>query len=99
MRYGPVMRIVATAGPKGGTGKSTTAVTVAHAAALDGARVLVVDADPNRTSADWIEQADDAVPVDIAEGSDARSLARIRHVRGYDLAVVDLPGAREAGGL
>jgi chromosome partitioning protein len=93
------MRILAVGGPKGGVGKSTTAVTVAHVAALDGAKVLVVDGDPNRTAADWIEQADEAVPVDVAEGSDARSLARIRHVRGYDLAVIDLPGAREAGGL
>lgn len=93
------MRVLAVGGPKGGVGKSTTAVTVAHIAALDGAKVLVVDADPNRTSADWIEQADEAVPVDVAEGGDARSLAGIRYVGGYDLAVIDLPGAREAGGL
>jgi chromosome partitioning protein len=40
---------VASANFKGGSGKSTTALHFAHAAALDGYRVLVVDFDPQAT--------------------------------------------------
>jgi chromosome partitioning protein len=40
------MRIITVAAAKGGTGKTTTAVTLAHALALAGRRILVADADP-----------------------------------------------------
>jgi chromosome partitioning protein len=42
------MRRIAIAAAKGGTGKTTTAVTLAHALALAGRRVLLVDCDPRR---------------------------------------------------
>ena len=40
------MRVVATYNIKGGVGKTTTAVNLAHLAALDGARTLIWDLDP-----------------------------------------------------
>lgn len=89
------MHIVAVGAPKGGVGKTTTAVTLAAVAAADGARVLVVDADPNGSALDWLGQEDAAVPgVDVADGRDLAALRRLRRARGYDLVVVDLPGAR-----
>jgi chromosome partitioning protein len=45
------MRRIAIAGVNGGTGKTTTAVTLAHALALAGRRVLLVDCDPRRHAA------------------------------------------------
>jgi chromosome partitioning protein len=45
------MRRIAIAAAKGGTGKTTTAVTLAHGMALAGARVLLVDCDPRRDAA------------------------------------------------
>jgi cellulose biosynthesis protein BcsQ len=40
------MRVVATYNIKGGVGKTTTAVNLAHLASLDGARTLIWDLDP-----------------------------------------------------
>jgi chromosome partitioning protein len=45
------VRITAIAAAKGGTGKTTTAVTLAHAFALAGRRTLLVDLDPRRQAA------------------------------------------------
>ena len=45
------MRILTVAAAKGGTGKTTTAVTLAHAFALAGRQVLLVDCDPRRQAA------------------------------------------------
>jgi chromosome partitioning protein len=42
------MRRIVIAAAKGGTGKTTTAVTLAHGLALAGERVLLVDCDPSR---------------------------------------------------
>lgn len=91
------MQILAVGSPKGGVGKTTTAVTVATMAArLLGLRVLLIDADQNRSALDWCAQAEEAlVPLDVAEGLDHTALRRLRQGSGYDLAVVDLPGARE----
>jgi len=47
------MPIIALVTPKGGAGKSTTAVTVATQLARRGAAVTIIDADPNKPIADW----------------------------------------------
>lgn len=88
------MKVVAIGSPKGGVGKTTTAVTVATIAARRGQRVLLVDCDANRSALDWCRDAGDAIPLDISDGHDLATLQQLRQARGYDLAVVDLPGAR-----
>ena len=47
------MPTVALVTPKGGAGKSTTAVVLATQLARRGAAVTVIDADPNKPIADW----------------------------------------------
>lgn len=90
------MHVLAVGSPKGGVGKTTTAVTLAAIAArLLQLRTLLVDCDSNRSALDWCAQAGDAIPVDTADGHDLTSLRRLRAAADYDLAVVDLPGARE----
>lgn len=88
------MRIVAVGSPKGGVGKTTTAVTMATILAQAGARVLLVDCDANRSALDWCEDSGQTIPLDVSDGQDLTSLRRLRYAGGYDLAVVDLPGAR-----
>src|SRR3954447_3688438 len=47
------MPTIALVQPKGGAGKSTTAVVVATQLARRGAAVTIIDADPNHPIADW----------------------------------------------
>lgn len=87
-------QIIAVGSPKGGVGKTTQAVHLARIAAEGRRRVLLVDADENHSAVDW---AGDMAGLDVATatGHDAAHLAALRRAKGYDLIVVDLPGARE----
>lgn len=90
------MRTLAIGSPKGGVGKTVTSVHLANIAArMLGLRVLLVDGDENRSALDWVSRGGDQMPgVDVASGS-PDEIAALRRGKGYDLAVVDLPGARE----
>ena len=88
------MKILAVGSPKGGVGKTTTAVTLAVIAAQAGAGVLLVDGDANRSTMDWAGSAGEEIPLDVYATSDPRELAKLRDADEYDLMVVDLPGAR-----
>lgn len=90
--------IVAIAGQKGGTGKSTLAVCIAAELHSRGGRVLLVDADPQGTALTWSEVAAEAgadAPTVIAMGDNIRRDLP-RAAEGYDAAVIDCPG--RAGG-
>lgn len=89
------MLTLAIGSPKGGVGKTASAVHLAVLAARElGQRVLVVDGDENHSSLDWISRADGDIGVDVAEGT-PDEVRQLRRAAGYDLIVVDLPGARE----
>jgi chromosome partitioning protein len=89
------VKVLAIGSPKGGVGKTVSAVHLAAIAARElGLRVLAVDGDENRSSMDWLSRAGDSVGVDVAAGT-PEEVRRLRRGIGYDLAVVDLPGARE----
>jgi len=80
---------IVVANVKGGVGKTTTAVYVAAAAVDRGHEVLLVDADRQASSAEWLEER----PVEgvaVVEAPSERTLARA--VSRHDgLAVVDAP--------
>lgn len=87
-------RVLGVGSPKGGVGKTQTAVTLAHLASRAGYRVLLVDADENRSAEDWVMRAGDRIVLDVATERDPRNLVRLHDLRDLDLIVVDLPGAR-----
>lgn len=99
MLYAVHMKILAVGSPKGGVGKSTITVNLAAVLAGAGVKVLVIDADENRSAADWIDGSDDTIRVDLDTVDRARTLRQLTGVQGYDVLVVDLPGARKGGEL
>ena len=82
------MPIVAVLNQKGGSGKTTLAINLAHALQQDGESVLLVDADPQGSTRDWHEANGGAVlPV---VGLDRETLARdLKVVGSYDWVIID----------
>ncbi|MBV9681486.1 MAG: ParA family protein, partial [Solirubrobacterales bacterium] len=53
------MRVTAVVNPKGGTAKTTTAVSLAAVAAQDGQRVLLIDLDKQGSATQWLGHSPD----------------------------------------
>lgn len=85
---------------KGGTGKTTTAVFVAHALNERGKRVLLVDADPQRSASRWNDYAG-GFPVAVVSMASKTLHRHLPEVAGdgYDIAVVDTPPLEEQRGV
>jgi chromosome partitioning protein len=92
------MYVLALVTQKGGSGKSTLAVGLAVAAAENGARVALVDADPQGTVSRWKERRADPHPrVDrIADAAELeRAIPRLR-AEGVWLTIVDTAATNNA---
>ena len=90
-------KVIAVAGLKGGTGKTTIAANLAHELAiLMGRKVAVLDADPQRSLANWAGLGDDflAGAVEAADPTDSPSDFRSRvesAARVADIVIIDTP--------
>ena len=84
-------KVLAVLNQKGGSGKTTIAVNLAHAFRLQGNEVLLVDADPQGTARDWSDSSEEGICPVI--GIDRESLSRdLPNVaQPYDWVVVDGP--------
>lgn len=94
--------VVGIASPKGGVGKTTTAATLAALCAEQDWRVLLVDADENQSVAGLVDRYGDRLAVDlvtIEDDDEVSQLGRLHLAQGYDVVIVDLPGARVGGEL
>ncbi len=83
--------ILTTTNQKGGTGKSTIATNLAACFARDGAEVLLVDADPQRSALDWRADRPDTVPLVQVIGLPVENLHREipPFTRKYEFIIVD----------
>ena len=88
------MPTIVIASPKGGAGKSTTAVILGTEFANAGARVVLLDCDPNRAVTLWAGIA--PLPVGISVLSDVGESEIIRMIRDQDrdgrIVICDLEG-------
>ncbi len=77
---------------KGGVGKTTLAIHISHALALKGARVLLVDADPQGSARDWAAARSEEPPFSVI-ALDRPTLHRDLPAlaKDYDHVVIDGP--------
>ncbi|NRB05703.1 MAG: ParA family protein [Rhodobacteraceae bacterium] len=88
------MPTIVVASPKGGAGKSTTAVLLGTELARGGVDVTMLDCDPNRSLSLWAERAD--LPDRISVQSDVGESGIVRTIKAFDadgqVVIVDLEG-------
>lgn len=89
--------ILVFASSKGGVGKSTTCAALGAALAQEGARVLLLDLDQNRTLHRWSRKFSiPGLTVDAPAPDDFQTVLKSRLVSGdYDHVLIDLAGVRE----
>lgn len=94
-------RIVTICNQKGGSGKTTTCMTLAAGLAARGYGVLVVDADPQGTATRWGASAPEDRPFPATVINLAAAKANVHrmvkdHLERYDIILVDCPPAVES---
>ena len=88
------MHVISFVTQKGGSGKSTTAASVAVAAFEQGRRVFVLELDRQGTLSDWNEsrQAENGPEFERVDVSALDKAIPTLRDAGYDLVVIDTPG-------
>lgn len=92
------MPTIVFASPKGGAGKSTSAVILATELAGKGATVTIIDADPNKPVSQWAKRSGKPATLSvIADASEETIIDRINDAkRQSQFVVVDLEGTASA---
>jgi chromosome partitioning protein len=87
------MKTIALVTQKGGTGKSSLAVSLAVAAEEAGYRPYVIDLDPQGTAKNWYERRESNSPQVAAIDASQVATALITLAKqGHDLVIIDTPG-------
>ncbi|NJO79298.1 MAG: AAA family ATPase [Cyanobacteria bacterium RM1_2_2] len=85
------MSVIAFVNQKGGCAKSTTAIHLTYWLFHKQRRVMLVDADAQRSSSIWLESLEDPIPCEVAQTPD-QLLERIPKLASqYDALIVDGP--------
>jgi chromosome partitioning protein len=84
--------IITLASLKGGSGKTSLSVHLAHSIALAGRRVLLVDADPQASASTWASARDDKPPFSVVAMARATLHQELPDLmEGFDHCVIDTP--------
>lgn len=87
------MKTIALVTQKGGTGKSSLAVSLAVAAEEAGQRPYVIDLDPQATAKNWYERREASSPqVASIEANQVAVALTTLAKQGYDLVILDTAG-------
>ncbi len=92
-----IMKVLGLLARKGGAGKTTLAIHFAVMAQASGKRVLLVDLDPQRSSAGWWRARDAETPQLVeTEPDKLRDILDAARADGIDLVVLDTRPSVEA---
>jgi chromosome partitioning protein len=87
------MYVLALVTQKGGTGKSSLAVSLAVAAQERGLKVYIIDLDLQATARNWFERREAAEPeVATVEANRLPAALMALQRKGFDLVILDTPG-------
>ena len=87
------MHVLALVTQKGGTGKSSLAVSLAVAAQEAGSRSYVLDLDPQGTAKNWFERREAETPeVASIDANRVSAALAVLEGQGIDFVVIDTPG-------
>lgn len=86
------MPIIAVSNPKGGAGKSTTTLLLATYLAEQGARVCVLDADPNQPIVDWKTKGQSNTSLQVIGGIKESTLMETLDRLNHQFIFIDLEG-------
>jgi chromosome partitioning protein len=94
------MKTLALIAQKGGTGKTTLALSLAVAAEHAGKAPVIIDLDPQATACNWSDrrQADTPIVVDAQPARLPHALAKAMQ-GGIDFAIIDTPARSEQASL
>lgn len=87
------MHTIALIAQKGGTGKTTIALSLAVAATQVGKKTAIIDLDPQCSAMDWFDRREAPAPEVLAVplGRLAKTIETAREA-GYELVIIDTPG-------
>ncbi|WP_410209396.1 AAA family ATPase [Aquirhabdus sp.] len=86
------MKTILIANQKGGCGKTMTAITLASALAARGEKVSLADADPQKSSLQWLKRRpESAHPITSLDWRNDKSIGEVP--KRTDWLIIDAPGA------